>query len=202
MSATVARISPRDRVAFVGKTGAGKTFLARSLLRSVKRLVVFDSKGTLGAGAGWNLTDWSWANERRLRWGRAVRLRVPAPLDGDWEEYFRACYDARNVTLYIDEAYGVLGPGRRPGLYLTACYTRGRELGIGVWAATQRPSWIPLFMLSEAEWLFVFRLQLEEDRRRIASIIGSSGMRNLHGHNVIVYNQAWDDGIWYERARV
>lgn len=194
-------IQASDRVAFVGRTGSGKTYLARGLLRGVRRLVVFDPKGTLRTG--WNLKDWNFFQAQKLRMGRPCRIRVPAPLDGNWEPFFEACYNAGNVTVYIDEAYGVLSaPGARPGRYLNALYTRGRELNIGTWAATQRPAWIPLVMLSEADWLFVFRLQLVEDRKRLSQIIGPDAHTELREHNVLAYNQHWNDPQFYTRAVV
>jgi hypothetical protein len=190
-------IRSTDRVAFVGKTGSGKTYAARILTKDLRRLVVFDPKGTL-AGK-WGLLEWNNRNAKRLKKGDNLRLRIPAPLDGNWEPYFMACYDCHNLTVYIDEMYGVISRGK-PGQYLTALYTRGRELNIGVWASTQRPAWVPLFMLSEADWIFLFRLQLETDRKRVAEIMGDNVRDSvLTGHQVWVYNQAWDRPILYPR---
>jgi hypothetical protein len=186
-----------ERVSIVGRTGSGKTYLAQKLTANLKRLVVCDPKGTLARK--WDLRDWSVLNERRLRDGADIRLRIPTPLDGNWEQYFKACYDAGNLTLYIDEAYGVLPrPGAQPTPFLNALYTRGRELGIGVWASTQRPSWIPLIMLSEADWFFVFRLMLVADRMRLAEVIGPSAMdvpKSRYGF--WFYNVHWDHPLYH-----
>lgn len=197
----MASVKPSERVAFVGKTGSGKSYAARLLTRGISRLVVIDPKGTLGGDSGWNLTDWNSSQERKLKKGEPCRIRVPAPLDNNYEPYFKACYDAQNVTVYIDEMYGVVERGK-PGQYLTAMYTRGRELNIGVYAATQRPTWVPLFILSEADWLFVFRLQLDADRARLASIMGAEvAVRRLQGHQVFVYHQEWNAPVLYNRMK-
>lgn len=191
-------LQSNSRVAFVGKTGSGKTYAARLLTASLPRLIVFDPKGTLYEG--WNLEEWNDRTAKQLEKGKPVRLRVPAPIDNRWEPYFETCYYAGDCTVYIDELYGVLD-GSRPGDYLRALYTRGRELNIGVWAATQRPSWVPLFALSEADWIFLFRLQMAVDRKRMAEIMGETAQRReLKNHEVLVYHQSWERPRYYDRV--
>lgn len=191
-------IKPSDRVTFVGKTGSGKTYAARILTKNLRRLVVFDPKGTLRGK--WDLKEWTKRTAKDLRDGKDVRVRIPAPIDGNWEQYFQACYEAQDVTVYIDEVYGVLDKGNRASPYFTALYTRGRELNIGVWACTQRPAWMPLFVLSEAEWIFLFRLQLDADRKRMSEIMGDSVRHvTLTGHEFYLYNQSWDSPVKYPR---
>jgi DNA helicase HerA-like ATPase len=186
-------------VAFVGKTGSGKTYAAKLLSAQLPRLVVFDPKGTL-YDAGWNLEEWNDGTAKRLEKGKPVRIRIAAPLDNNWEPYFRDCYFAGNCTVYIDELYGVLERANA-GDYLRALYTRGRELNIGVWASTQRPSWVPLFALSEADWIFLFRLQMETDRKRMSEIMGQSVRRQeLKNHEVLVYHQTWENPKHYDRV--
>lgn len=190
-------LASNSRVAFVGKTGSGKTYAARILAARLPRLVVFDPKGTLFDN--WNLEEWNDSTAKKLEKGKAIRIRVPAPLDNNWEPYFEACYYAGNCTVYIDELYGVIERANS-GDYLRALYTRGRELNIGVWAATQRPSWVPLFALSEADWIFLFRLQMETDRKRMSEIMGQSVRRQeLKNHEVLVYHQSWERARYFDR---
>lgn len=192
------RIAPDQRVFTAGRTGSGKTYLERYLLRSANRLVACDPKGTLGRLAPeWNLEDWTDRGARQLARGDDVRLRIPAPLDGRWDDYLWAVYKAGNVILYIDELYGVVPPGKRAPEPLTACYTRGRELGIGVHSCTQRPSWIPLFAMSEADWFFIFRLTVEEDRKRLASFMGASVIEPIRDkYGFLTYSPEWEDPIY------
>lgn len=172
-------IKTNERLTLIGKTGSGKTYLARLLTLGIPRLVVFDPKGTFGdpkVMAAWRLENWSDTGARKLAEGKAVRLRVP-PADfggdifGHWIPYMEAIYRAGDCTLYIDEIYGVNKPGSMPSPELAALYTRGRELGIGVFGASQRPTLIPLFLLSEVEWLFCFRLLLEADQQRMMQLM-------------------------------
>lgn len=178
-------IKTNERVCIAGKTGSGKTYLARYLTRRLSRLVVIDSKGSLG---DWNLDPWSGKTEADLRSGRKVRARVLDDLRREPEEQYADLASiilrSGSVTVYIDELYAVVPPGSRPPPPLNALWTRGREYGIGVWASTQRPVWVPLVALSEAEHFFMFRLTLNDDRRRMAEFMTEevlSPFSDLHG---------------------
>lgn len=194
---------PNDRIALVGATGSGKTYLAGKLLRSVSRLIVIDPKNTLGNK--WGLSDWSKRSKKALFAGDPLRVRFSPEPGEEWryEEILSLAYEAENVMIYIDEVYGIVEPGRKPPKYLTADYTRGRELGIGMIAATQRPSWVPLFILSEANWYICFRLMMDEDRRRMSKFMGSSVLAvPPDKYGFYVYSVEWspDDTRYYRKV--
>ena len=191
------RIRSDERVGLVGKTGSGKTYAAERLLAPVRRLVVADPKGNLRDR--WGLAEPDGRTARALDSGEPVRVRYGFPADGDWDSVFQRVYEAGDVTLYVDEAYGVLKSGR-PTAGLTACYTRGREMGVSVWTATQRPAWVPLFMLSESDWYLMFRVQLAEDRKRMAQLIGPAALRTVRGHAFWLYHTSWDGPVYYKKV--
>ncbi len=181
-----------ERASIVGKTGSGKTVLARYMLRGIRRLVVLDPKPALGK---WGLEEWNSDTRKRLAEGEDVRVRVVLEAGADprrfWEDVLREVYQAAYLTLYIDEGYGVVS-GSQPGEWLQAVWTRGREFEITAIAATQRPRRIPLILLSEAEHFFVFRLLLEADREYMADIIGpdvAERMPDEHGFYYFHANQ-------------
>lgn len=191
-------VATNERAVFVGKTGSGKTYLARALTEDVARLVVFDPKGTLYTRE-WGLTEWTDKAQKALLDPRQpVRLRIPAPRRGErpWEYYMDLVWQAGDCLVYIDEVYGVHLPGRQPSPELSALYTRGRERGIGTWGATQRPAWVPLFVISESEWAFVFKLQLEDDRITMVKRTGAPELANpiptTDRYGFRFYNSRWD----------
>jgi len=80
---------------------------------------------------------------------------------------------------------------------LQAIYTRGRARGIGVWACTQRPRWVPLYTISESEHVFCFRLHLAEDRQRLAAYAGEQLLTVPQDqHGFWYYNPDLEDPIY------
>lgn len=184
-------LKSNERVLLAGKTGSGKTYLANFITKPLKRLVVLDGKGTLG---NWNLQPYDRTSVHSLMRGEPIRARALPPVGSGileyWDEVILACFQAGNVTIYIDELYAVCPPNQKPSDALWATYTRGRELGIGVWSSTQRPVWVPLFALSEAEHFFMFRLQLGEDRQRMAAFMSTDVLRPIKEPHGFFYMDA------------
>ncbi len=160
-----------DRAVFIGQTGSGKTTLARVVLANRPFVIVYDAKGLLN----WN--DY----ERHVTLITLVKSKEPrliyAPVAEelrDWdfiEAFFHFVYRRRHTTLYIDEVYGVTKRDEIPPSY-HACLTRGRELGISTFSATQRPMLIPQTVLSESEHYYVFKLLLPQDKKKVREVIG------------------------------
>lgn len=195
------KIDRNSRVFIAGKTGTGKTYLAENLLQNVKRLIVLDTKSNLLKR--FNLVPESKKNWKKFSGGEPIRMQIKTPLipSDQWEGYFdnifKLAYDAGDCTVYLDEVYGVTQGSRNLSTWLTALYTRGRELGIGVIACSQRPKHIPMFCMSESEHFFVFRLLLQEDRDRLSSFIGDlPQIPNTDKHGFFYFNLDMNEPIY------
>lgn len=172
----------------MGKTGSGKTFLAKSILRLYRYVIVYDVKGQMRA------KDWpeflfvrkfedleKAANSRRpisrdLEYPKIVfQPGINEIPDADnlepAEKLCRFVYDRKNTVFYVDEAYSITS-GRKIPFWYKAILTRGRERGLTLITACQRPKEIPMFILSESENYIVFSLQLPQDREVIEKIKG------------------------------
>ncbi len=162
-------IQLNERVYIVGKTRSGKTFLARHLMRPVRRLVVIDPKNAL---KGWGLEEWSPETVKTFEEGEDIQLRVgPEPVEDIvryWNDIFWIIFEAGDCVVYIDEAY-LLSEGQKYPQALMFIWTAGGERDIGAFSVSQRPRFIPKYLISEAEHFFVFRLLLEDDRKHVAS---------------------------------
>lgn len=167
-----------ERTAIFGKTRSGKTYLTRHITRKIRRFVALDPKNSLG---DWGLAPWDRDSRELLISGtEPVRVRVPWVAGRDpaeyWESILRVIFDSGNVLVYCDETY-LLAGGARGTSYppaLRDIWTAGGELGIGGISVSQRPRFIPSFVISESEHVFCFRLRLPEDRARVAEFTDKS----------------------------
>lgn len=175
-------IDANSRTFITGKTGSGKTYFAKELLKSANRLIVFDIKNNLSEPM--NLVPAKRKeNWRKFLRGYDIRLQVTAPVGtyNDFEfyhEWFRRAFIAADCVVYIDELLGVLRSPQDLPMWLKYLYTRGREPvykrgrivsgNIGIVASTQRPSHIPVFCMTESENFFIFQLQNPDDRKKVA----------------------------------
>lgn len=167
----------REEHGFIcGATGTGKSKLAEFLVNDPHKRwsIVYDPKHSRTLGQWENQTiiyDWP-----ELQDSEARRIIYRPSLEEAEDKaaelaFFRWVYEQQHVRIYVDECSALLGDSR-PNFYLKGCLTRGRELGVSVLAATQRPVSLPLITMTEASRFYVFRLNMEEDRERITKITG------------------------------
>lgn len=173
------KLGQNDRGVLIGKTGCGKTTLARFLIEddSKRWSVTWNPKGS-DAVNGWKhkhvtslsgLYDAADDEERRI-------VYTPSPFlaedENDQKELFYWIYENRNRRFYIDEATSIAYKGYSIPRFLLALLNRGRERGISTLTATQRPSGVPMNILSESEHYYIFKTLLPQDRQRVELITG------------------------------
>lgn len=201
-------IPPNSRTIIAGKTGSGKTYLAEHILKNARRLVVFDIKNNLAERM--NLEPGTRKNWSHLLRGKDIRIQVRYPsASQDLTDYYETMcgriLNVGNCILYIDELYDVIGKtGGEIPYNFRAIYSRGREpiykrikgkdrlIGgnIGVIACTQRPSRIPLLVMTEVEQFFIFRLQNPDDRITAAGYTGQIVREPIEDEHGFYYYQS------------
>lgn len=195
-------IQSNHRVFFTGKTRSGKTTAARIISSKLNRLIVFDPKNQIDNDE-WNLEDATDATWQALDDGEEIRMRVVPPVENVdlfWIEQLTKVFEAQNCTLYIDELYMIVPPGTKSPAILSALWTQGGGLNIGVWSCSQRPTLIPLFAISESEHWFMFRLTNLDDRQRMASFMTDAVIAPIKDKHGFWYMSVDDDAPIYRTS--
>ena len=173
-----------ERVSIVGKTGSGKTTLARGLLSWRRNqsaewdwypIFVLDTKQQ-GDFDGLGFTKVT-----RLRQLPKVaqknRLIIYAPIPEEkntrfYDGFFRWIRAMGGPSLtYIDEMADI-AKGNSVSYEYSLLMKQGRGDNMSIWGATQFPVDVPRDFLGAAEHFFVFDLKRKSDRERAAELIG------------------------------
>lgn len=176
------KLGRNDRGVVIGKTGCGKTTLAKFLIEDYAKpySVTWNPKGSD------NVYEWKQRHVKTLselyddsednRFRRLVYTPHPTVAEefNNQNEFFYWIYERKNTRLYIDEATSIIYSANKVPRFLLAVLNRGRERGISTLTATQRPSGVPMNILSESEHYYVFKTNLPQDKKRIEEITGIS----------------------------
>lgn len=155
-------------------TGSGKTTMARVLLDPHPFVAVFDAKGLLDWEGYTRVTTLRAATALPIQKHPRIIYAPESPENVDpamHEAFFRWVYERKNTVCYVDEVYSVVRGQVAPPALL-AILTRGRERNTPLYASTQRPMWVPNAFFTESENLYAFRLQLDNDRKKVADTYG------------------------------
>lgn len=188
-------IKGTERVLFAGKTGSGKTFAATAFLSQLPRIVVYDPLLR---------TDYDETTlDEARKLAKGDKWVVCFTEVEDFADFVFENFDEGGFVVYIDELYVICPPRGAIHPVVTALWTRGRANNIGAWAAFQRPKFIPLFVLSESEHYFCFRLSLEDDRKAMSQAMGKQVLEIRKDEHGFWYHDIRTDVVkYYPQLRV
>lgn len=188
---SVWRYRSGEHVSFIGPTNSGKTYLALPLLA---RSVSEDLTGYLTVMKPKDKTVGDFLKSHDT-WKRVLTYPPPPSVakkpqgyvvwphhthdpEGDevrHEKIFRAMhrqlYVKGDCIIFDDEAVSLVREmNMKPDL--VRIWTKGRSIGAGLWAATQRPALVPLEMYDQAEHLFLAHDPDKRNQDRFGEIGG------------------------------
>jgi len=184
---------PDQRTTIIGKTGSGKTQAGAFLLAHMPfdqvPWVIFDFKREklfmeiepreLSLETE---RDWAKLNQPGL-----FIVRPRPDQEAQVETLLWHIWDKEYCGVYVDE--GSMFEKSKP---YEALLTQGRSKNIPVITLTQRPVWITKFAFSEADYLQIFRLNTEMDRKTVGSYIDSD-VRDVVNKRLPDFYSYWYD---------
>lgn len=181
-----------DRLVIVGRTGSGKTQNAAWHLsqwdfnRFPWVMVNTKDDALLNEIARFPSVHNIGLNETPKENGLyAIR---PMPDEGDeLNEFLLRIWQRKNCGIYIDEGYMI-----EEDMAFNRLLTQGRSRNIPMIILSQRPVWISKFTFSEASFIQIFDLGMEDDRKTIA--------RHVRGYNVDHVLPEFHS-LWYDMGK-
>ncbi|SRR6266436_1877516 len=169
------------RAFFAGTTGSGKTTLMMKMIFWILEnenplILIFDTDGM------WDYQDYS-----SMKWKRGVPVRItkmsqivdkhtgffiyccdyPATRDPMVGMLMEWAFNHGYITLIVDEV-GDFGNGITVIDILGNIIKKGRKKRIRVFIGYQRSQGIPVIVVTESSYFFIFELRSEKDRERLA----------------------------------
>lgn len=172
-----------EHVTMLGTTGGGKTTAMLGILHKRQYVTIFGTKpadanlDTLYDKGYHKMDRWQSLDSdeypRRLLWPDARDLNADVNQRAVFSDALRRMFLEGHWAIGGDEL-GYLTSPKFLALNkeITQILIQGRSIGISMISATQRPSWVPLEVYSEATHLFLWGSNLKEDTDRLSHLGG------------------------------
>jgi hypothetical protein len=177
-----------NRLAIVGATGSGKTQAAlwhlsmRDFDRRPWVIYNFKSDKSIDQIPHARNID---IDELPIQPG--IYIVHPRPDEAEAvETQMWSIWEKEGIGVYVDEGYMV---GRQNPAF-RALLTQGRSREIPIITLSQRPVWLDPFILSEAEYYQVFRLNHKRDRKKVEEFIPADLNARLPDYHSYYYDVA------------
>lgn len=180
----VKRLSKADIRIYLGKTGSGKSFLARNHLKKFKRMVLYDPVEEPDNEAMSDIVCYT-AGELI----KALLDKPKGPLVICWRGFKtyrrdafeignRICNAAGDLLLYWDEV-DTFQEKTRLAEYAYDIINTGRHRGLRVFACSRRPARVPIDIRANANRICVFNTHEPTDLRALSERMGDEAVKEL-----------------------
>lgn len=160
-----------EHIIFCGTTGSGKTYLAQEMLKNYERVFVFDTHNSLRVADAIKITS-PQNIVKKLR--SFPKIRYVPELEyrtKDWYNYVVKSLMTKSAgkgrVIYVDEIYH-LGFGQSFPDWLSRGISTARQKKISLWTSSQRPTNIPMAIMTESRRIYLFYLSYAEDIKKVS----------------------------------
>lgn len=188
------QIPKGHRGAIVGQTGTGKSVLARNILPKTGNLIIVDPKGMFDYP---DMPVYTSISAIKFQKPKRFIFRYKPNDFGNIQklnEVYKYAYDRGNTFVYTDDVIGIMDKTRYPK-YLAICYQMGRQKNVTMLSTFQRPAWLPLFLMTECDKFYLFRVTMKEDINRINQIVGGYSPDLLPNKHCFLHRDIYNDSL-------
>lgn len=173
------QIKSNERIFVTGKTGCGKSVLVKKLLiPNMHSFVIYDYKNEInipGAEIFHSISDFKEKPNRQ-----EIIYRPTVANDEEFDALCRQVFLRGKNVLILDEVADHTTASkivRHHDLIMRV----GRSKGVGIVNCTQRPIGVHNNIISQCEHFFIFALNLEGERKKLAGFCGPKVLEKLPG---------------------
>lgn len=165
-----------QHLVFCGTTGSGKSYFAKKLMEKFDRYFIFDTHGTF------KIDGVSVSTPKNLiqKLKGFDRIRYTPDFDYRTKDFYNYVIKklvidkaGKKRIIYIDEIFH-LGFGISFPDWISRGISTARQRQTSFWIASQRPSNIPMAVLTEATKIYCFYLSYEEDINKLSLFVRDS----------------------------
>ncbi|MFQ5531333.1 MAG: hypothetical protein ACE5ES_01830 [Candidatus Nanoarchaeia archaeon] len=173
------KIYNSDRIFIAGKSGSGKSYLAKEIFKALNRLVLVDYKHEVIIGGFGIIKSYSEFLDLVQKGHTKIIMRPSGTheqINSELSKIETYIFNKGNWTIAFDELtkreknFMDLPPS------LDNIVRMGRSRGVGIIVIHQRPSRLELGFMSEAEHFFIFTLNLRVDKDKMRGVIGDENI--------------------------
>lgn len=179
-----------QRGVFIGKTGSGKSYTARYMLKLMRqagwRVVIIDPK-----------KDWQGKQDEKRPYGEKkkggtidnpvlvqefdptlkVQIIHPVVWNKGLAAFLMQIMYTGNTVIYFDEGTQLVNANFVPMEFMVVV-TQGRSVNVAVWYGTQRPVGIPRIIKDQASFILLFRVTDPEDIQVVKAYMSAWNMED------------------------